>query len=126
MTKLYETLSPVEKTVYKKLLDGSTYSKDDLWIICCGSAPRDIIKSLRRKGLYIHGRGRWRLDERHISGDKTEVIIATAESKAIHSSNSLKLAKRELKRLPNAFERNQKKLLELADLIKESPFSNEK
>ena len=123
MTQLYENLSAVEKSVYKILLDGDTYSKDDLWIVCCGSAPRDIIKSLRGKGFYIHGRGNWHLDERHISGDQIAVIIATAESKVIHSTNSLRLAKREFKRLPNALERNQKMLLELADL-KESPYSN--
>lgn len=117
MVTLNKNMSPFEKIMYEILLDGEAHSKEGLSDLCKPSAPRDIIKSLRGKhGLLIHGRGNWRLDERHISGDRKAVIVATAEAKAKHSSNSVKMAKRESERLPQAYERNERIIVELAGI----------
>lgn len=113
-----DSMSPVQKAVIRTFLTGGTYTRKELQKYCSDSAPRDVIKSLRRLGWNILSdvRGEWHLDERHITGDNKAEVIAIAEAKAKHSNNSLELAKREAERIPSAFERKQKKYAELEEL----------
>lgn len=114
------SMNPTQKSVYLTLCDLEVHTSPELLPICNEKTPRDIINGLRKKGFLIHGRGNWRLDERHILDDEKARLLATAEEMARHSSSSLKLAKRGAERVPIAFELKQKTYAEV-ERLRNSP-----
>lgn len=121
MNKL-KSISHIQNIVLSALMDGNIHSSKEFTLNHKIVSPRDVIKSLRRFGYLIHNHGRagWSLDERHISGHDKEKLVATAEAKVLHSTNSLGRAKKESERIPSAIEKQLLRLSELAEL-KSSP-----
>jgi len=122
MVELHKPISPKMLAVLLILTDLEYHPSKALQPLCCATPVRDIIKGLRNThGLLIHGRGPWRLDDRHINGDSNADLIARAEAKVKHRNNSAALAMRETKRLPKAIEDKKIGYKELKD-IKEKTY----
>ena len=108
MVELQKPITRKQLDVLMVLTDLEYHSSNELHHLCGATPVRDIIKGLRTThGLLIHGRGSWRLDDRHVNGDSQSDLIARAEAKVKHGNNSVALAKRESKRLPKAIVNSQ-------------------
>ncbi|MBA6233144.1 MULTISPECIES: hypothetical protein [unclassified Colwellia] len=122
MVDLNKPISEKQLAILMVLTDLNYHSTKALQPLCGFTAARDVIKGLRNThSLLIHGKGPWRLDSRHVSGDVKADLIAKAEAKVKHCNNSAALAVRETKRLPKAIENKQIVHKELKD-IKEKTY----
>ena len=117
MVDLNKPISNKQLAVLMVLTDLEYHSSKELQPLCDCSAARDVIKGLRSThGLFIHGKGPWRLDARHLNSNSKADLIARAEAKVKHCNNSADQAIREANRVPVAIEKKKavnKELIEI-------------
>jgi hypothetical protein len=117
MFELNKPISDKQFAVLMQLADLEFHSAEELMPLCGATPVRDVIKALRgTHRLFIHGRGPWRLDSRHVNGDNYADLIARAEAKVNHANNSAALAVRESRRLSKALQKKDDVSKELRDI----------